>query len=251
MSNPYNGSEEKSLLSRTWFLVAAVVVVLLLAMGIFVSGAAILDDDEPPTAGTSTKPTVSGDATTPDDPSASVCGLPGHEAEGTLSEPPSATWSLVGQVALPQSDTAGPGVIEDSELRYCYAHTPEGALLAAANMYAWGEAAKSDPVAILERNVAAGPGYDAALAEAKNGYEETGEQQSPLQIRGFRLVSYTGDSSLVDLAFEAGGPGGYARHQIELVWERGDWRVRLDADGTPSDGGPLPDLTGYIPWSGA
>lgn len=238
--------------SRVWFLGAAGVVALILAMGIFASIAALNGDDEDEVGPDPDSPTTSAPAAAPE-PGESICGLPGHEKKGTLSAPPKdVTWTLVGRFAAPESDTAGPGVVEKSSgVRYCYSRTPEGALLAAANTYAWGMGPKSDPVAVLEQGLASGPGYETAVEQARQAPRNVAPPTTPTQIRGFRLLSYSGESAFVDLAFQVGDAGGYTQHQVELVWEKGDWRMVVRPDGSLVGGSALPDLTGYIPWAGA
>lgn len=251
MSDFDEETEQRSSRSWLWLFIAAGVLAVIVAMGIFVSIATITDDDNPTANPKPTEP-VSTAPTTPADPDKSICGLPGHKLDGTLNQPPeNVTWNLVGAFAAPASRTAGPGTIEKSGLRYCYAHTPEGALLAAANVYTWGQTSRTDRIGVIEHGVASGPGYDAAIAQAKADTGETSEPTLMVQIRGFRLLSYSGTSALVDLAFQGGPSGGLAHHQVELIWERGDWRVQLRSDGSAADGGRLPDLTNFTPWAGA
>ena len=240
--------------SRKGLIGAGIVLAILLAMGVFVAVMTFVGDDEPddptPTTTPTTKPTPSDTTSSAADPEASICGLEGHQTKGGLDTAPSADWELIGKSAIPSSDTAGPGVTEDSGVRYCFAHTAEGAVMAGANFYSWGEASRNDPTGVVEHGVASGPGYDAALEQASAGPDAPAEDRF-VQIRGFRVVTYTEDVALIDYAFEIGAQQGYAHHQLELSWERGDWRLRVGPDGSVSPGGPLPDLVGYVPWSGA
>lgn len=241
-------NNEGGLKSRAGLIGAAVMLVLLMAMGVFVAVMAIVDDGgdttAPPTPATEASPTEE-----PSDPDESVCGLPGHETKGNVSTPPENTnWTLIRKMAIPASDAAGPGVVEESGLRYCYAHTPEGALLAAVNMFGWAAAALNDPDGIFEHNIAAGPGREALRAHVDE-WVNTPVPIEPPQLRGFRLLNYSGESAYVDLAFEANG--GYTHLQIEVAWEEGDWKVRLQPDGAIPPFQPLPDLTGYVLWAGA
>jgi hypothetical protein len=230
------------------FLASAVVLAVLLVLGVVVTVLTIVggDDVRARTIDVTPSPTSSESST---DPDASRCDLPGLEKSGTLSKPPEdVTWELVGTTALPASEEAGPGVVEDSGLRYCYAHTPEGALLMAANAFGWEH---SDPESVVANSVASGPGKDAALAELEAGTAGgDGEDSFIFQIRGFRLLAYTDRAALVDIAVEASA-GQFVSAPLELAWEGGDWRVRLTPDGSPFNGKPLPDLTGYVPWAGA
>ena len=72
-----------------------------------------------------------------------------------------------------------------------------------------------------------------------------------MQIAGFRILSYTGTAASVDLAFRV-STGATMVQAFDLVWEDGDWKVRLTDEGElPSEMAQVPDLTGYIPWGGA
>lgn len=182
-------------------------------------------------------------------PAPSVCGLTEEADSGTLTRAPSARWELVGTVAAPSVEGMGPGE-EDDGLRTCYARTPTGALLAAANVAAMGSSAE-----LVERMTAEmtaeGPGRDAALERLEA--EDVPELPAALryQIRGFRLLDYTGTEASVDLALGVDG-GVTGSFVLDLRWEDGDWKVVLTDDGgLGSLPAPLPDLTGYTLWSGA
>lgn len=232
------------------FVASAAVLAVLVVLGVVITVVTLVDDDSP-AAREPGSPSFSAEPSeTSTDPDASRCGLPGLEKSGTLSAPPkNVTWELVGTVALPSTEEAGPGEVEDSGLRYCYAHTPEGALLMAANTFAWDEA---DPAAVVANSIASGPGKaaaEAALEDGTAGGSDTGSDQL-LQIRGFRLLAYNGSSAMVDIVVQA-SPGQFVSLALELVWEGGDWRLRLSPDGSLFNGKAVPDLTGYIPWAGA
>lgn len=230
--------------ARSWKYAAAGVVAILIVLGLIIAIINITsDDDDAPSAAPTSDPTE--EATTDE----SVCGLEGHDTEGSLNQPPeNVEWELIDTIAIPSSDTAGPGTIEDNGLRYCYAHTPEGALLAAANTFAWGSlvGTKTAPE-LVKRSVAEGPGYEAALKQisAASGVDST----PGLQIAGFRLLSYDNSTALLDIAVEQSGA--LAHMKLELVWQGGDWKLRPQPDGSSGQAAPLPDLTGFIPWQGA
>lgn len=231
------------------FIAAAAVLALLVLVGVVITVLTVLDDDSP-AAREPVSPSSSAEPTeTSTDPDASRCGLSGLEKSGTLTEPPAdVTWELVGTIALPSTVGSGPGEASKSGVRYCYAHTPTGALLMAANIFAWNKAA--DPESVLATSIASGPGHDAARALLREQSSGNAEDTSRFQISGFRLLSYTGAAAVVDLVLQ-GSDGQLVSMPIELAWEGGDWRLRLTASGTLFNGQSLPDLTGYFPWSGA
>lgn len=167
---------------------------------------------------------------------------------GTVTVAPETIWSLVGTVAAPEVDGAGPLVVDPDGYRHCYARTPTGALVAALNLGAMG----SEPALarrIAEDGLVPGPLRDrlAASPAASSG------SGGSAQFAGFRMVSYDGTTAVVDVGMRAAN-GGYASILAELVWYEGDWRYSVRGEG---DGQELavtyswpPTLAGYIPWSG-
>ncbi|GGO94028.1 hypothetical protein GCM10011584_34090 [Nocardioides phosphati] len=246
MSEEYGFVEKPSPWTRPSFIAAAGLLALIVVVGIVLSAIGVFGDDKAKDAAPA--PTSS-TTSTPSDPDASVCGLEGHETSGALgTAPKDVKWELVGRVALPSSKTAGPGRVEESGLRYCYARTKEGAVLAAANVYSWP--AVTDDEGIVEHAVASGPGKTAVANSTRDGDADEGEGVS-VQIRGFRLLSYSDTSAMVDFAFQNATTNSYVHASMEMAWEDGDWRVVLNPDGSFNPGSALPDLTGYVPWSGA
>jgi hypothetical protein len=151
-------------------------------------------------------------------------------------------------MAAPADPKIGPGKVDDQGIRSCFAHSPEGALYAAVNLWALG----SDPSkerAIAEQLVAKGPGRDAAMAAPQSS--TTSAAGVKIQVAGFN-VSYTSQQAVVELAFRA-NTGAIASVRTTLVWQDGDWKGLVsDSDGKPlEEPRQISDLSRFIPWSGA
>ncbi|WP_454778734.1 hypothetical protein [Georgenia muralis] len=243
---------EQNPYTRPGFVVAALVmaVVLILAAVLGYRTLTGPDETDPSAQPTGTAPTTSAAPT--ETPSLaggdSVCGLEAVELDGTLTAAPAETdWELVGTTAAPSVEGHGPGVVEDNGFRSCFAHTPTGALLAAANVAAMG----SDPAltpTVAEHLFAEGPGRDAALSAPPTGNAGGGVR---VQIAGFRVLNYAGTEASIDLALR-GSNGVLGGQVFDLVWEDRDWKMQIAPDGQlPTDLAVLPDLTGYILWAGA
>lgn len=177
----------------------------------------------------------------------SACGLP-STAETALGAAPKSTWELVGTMAAPTDPKVGPGKVDGQGIRSCFAHSPEGALYAAVNLWALG----SDPSkerAIAEQLVAKGPGRDAAMAAPQS--PGTSAAEVKIQVAGFN-VTYTSQQAVVELAFRA-NTGAIASVRTTLVWQDGDWKGLVsDSDGKPlEEPQQISDLSRFIPWSGA
>ncbi|WP_431837999.1 hypothetical protein [Cellulomonas sp. Y8] len=193
-----------------------------------------------------TTPTTAAPAVAPD----SECGLDDVALEGTITQPPAAvSWELVGTTPAPNSETSGPGMVDDDGLRHCFARTPEGALLAAANVMASG----STPSLVrpmTDRLSVPGAGRDAALADLDSRVA-SGTSAVRYEIVAFRIAAYDGSTAAVDIVIEASN-GARLAQLVDLVWQAGDWKVDLGADGqmrTPI--GTVATLADYISWSGA
>lgn len=241
-----SNTNETSPLRRPGFIASAVVVGIIILLGVGLAVSNLWSGRVEPPAPTTPPVVASPRATaTTAAPLASICGLPGYEPTGTLTKAPTATWTLVGTTAAPKTDAAGPGQVDQDGYRNCYAHTPEGALLAGANFLAMSS--KPDLAKrVAEGSVAPGPGRDRALAAPSNSGGGT-----RIQTMGFRVLSYTGDKASIDIAFRTSN-GAYAAIVWELVWSDGDWKFRLtDSGELVNQPVQLKDLGGYVPWSGA
>lgn len=245
---------EQSRFTRPSFIASGVVVAIIVVVGAVLGIGALTgnDDTTPPPAAAAPEP---GPLSSPEGENseelpggASVCGLEGAETSGSVIAAPAVEWDLVGTTAAPTSEAAGPGVVDEATgARYCFQRTPEGALLAAATIAALGE----DPTtqeAMGEHLVSSeGPGRAAYLERVRGG---AAAAPTRLQIAGFNVLEYDGTDAAIDLAFTTSS-NAVGAVLLPLVWEDGDWKVRLSDDGRlPNPPVQLPNLAGYITWAG-
>ena len=178
----------------------------------------------------------------------SICGLP-STPETALGAAPTSTWELVGKMAAPTDPTTiGPGITDEDGFRSCFAHTPTGALYAAANLVALGGLSDEGiQKKLIEELVVPGPGRDAALKDIRT---PSADGSSSIQLRGFIIKTYSPSAANVDLAFET--PDGALGHGVlPLRWTEGDWKVEISDSGVLiNDIAQVRDLSGFIPWSG-
>ncbi|WP_233515394.1 hypothetical protein [Marinitenerispora sediminis] len=229
----------------TVVVLAVIVVVTTLARGEPEEGqAAPSSETGSASADPGSVPSAGGDA--------SVCGLDEVEMTGMLSTAPEGTqWELVGAVAVPSVEGAGPGRIEENGFRDCFARTPTGAVLAAAN----ASILTGDPTLgeqAIERLIADGPGKDVALEGGGIAAESPGgESDISVQLAGFRMISYDGERANIQLAYNS-SIGLEMVTPMDLVWEDGDWKAVLADNGEPAvPAYPVPDLAGFVRWAGA
>ncbi|CAN5344575.1 hypothetical protein BH09ACT5_BH09ACT5_24390 [soil metagenome] len=176
----------------------------------------------------------------------SVCGLEGFEEESSLTEAPDNEWEIVGTVAAPAlGGKAGPAIEREDGLRYCYAHTAEGALSAILNYAGLDTDARTIPVSY--ELVAPGPGREAARVKAQTREPVSGR----LQVVGFKVNSYSADEAVIDLALSATSQDGQLiSFPIAVTWAEGDWKIQMTDTGELTfRPALLQNLGGYIPWS--
>ncbi|MGL5829498.1 MAG: hypothetical protein ACRC0L_08010 [Angustibacter sp.] len=195
----------------------------------------------PPQAAPSASPSPTG--TPPGD--ASVCGL--TDTNSTIpTTGPTARWSLLGTIAVPTIDGQGPGKIEPDGFRYCYAHTPTGALLAAANLMAL-DGSNTLEGKMESRLIAPGKGRDFTLRQKNTPIPDMGIR---VAISGFKITNYTSNQAEVTLAVSS-NVGAYATSSTTLIWSKGDWLMyapEINDDYIRT--GELESLSGFTPWSG-
>lgn len=181
---------------------------------------------------------------------ASVCGLPaGSQKIPTAG--PDATWTRVGRIEVPISAKFGPKTTKEG-IRSCFAHSPSGALLAAASQV-YEDDPNVDLERMVEQRVATGPLYDDYLAMARTGRlkaDAAAPELASAAVAAFKVDAYSARSARVQIVYKATGTGGeegFVAQPMHLVWRDGDWKLYLDSlDFT---GPTLSSLAGYSPWS--
>ncbi|HEV2374064.1 MAG TPA: hypothetical protein VGS19_18145 [Streptosporangiaceae bacterium] len=190
-------------------------------------------------------------------PSPSSATGPGHQVLPTRL--PGLRWVDFDGVELPTSRSGGPRDIRDG-LAWGFSDTPVGALLAAVNIGVranaqWGPNIFGPTI----RGQVTGPGTAALMSACESGYWQArsqagvpaGQPLGPAYVSedAFRWVAYTPSAATVDVV--SAGPGGNgvtdrAVTRIQVVWQRGDWRVVAPLGGEWSnDAAPVHSLTGY------
>ena len=232
---------ETSPWTRPWFIASAAVLVLIAALGI--AYAMIPSAGQPTAAAT---PTATSAATsTAGARQDSACGLPaGDQRYPSVGLP--TKWELLGRVAVPTDPKGiGPGKA-DGNVRTCYQHSPTGALYAAANIV--GISSLPDGQTVIFKSLAAKtPVRDQYLATPPASTSV--DPSIGLQIGGFKVVSYTGDSATISIGMKATQDSrtGYGSVTYALRWEDGDWKAVLENSSTSTS---LKDLSDFVPWTG-
>lgn len=228
---------------RPSFVGAAVVVLVIVVLGVVVAVRAAGSESPAPIVDAS----PSAPLTVSPGSGSSVCGL----AEGSQEIPalgPAAVWRYEGTLAYPTSQEFGPGKEVPKGYRFCFQHSPTGALFATANAIAHGSSADGAMVgAWAEYFVSPGSGRAKILAELSEPRSDSSSVR--MSIVGFRILSYTGDAARVDIAVRTSGSSQtvLASAAYELVWEAGDWKLNSGAPQAFSFA-TVPNVDDYVQW---
>jgi hypothetical protein len=234
-------NEDQNPLTKPKFIISAVVVAIIVALGIILALVPRGGGTASPEPSTTSTSTSSGEPTATS--VASVCGLPSGDQAKPATTPADTKWELVGKIATPTSPTQfGPGKTEANGLRSCFAHSPTGALYAAANMTALSSAGKADLV--YQQLAVPSPERDAVLKSSPTAAPNS----VTAQLAGFTFRSYEADRAVIDLAFK-GANGTFVSIPVPLQWYEGDWKFVVPATGD-TGARQLSDLSGYVEWAG-
>jgi hypothetical protein len=165
------------------------------------------------------------------------------------SAPKDIGWQSLGIARVPVSASAGP-TRTTGPMRWCYAHTPVGAALAATVIPS--QMSGSGWKTVSRQQVVAGRGRDlfefqrATVQDIDSAAQSGGTSAG--SYAGFSVTSYTRGAANVSLLIRTGQ--GYATTTIALRWSGGDWKVVPADDGslhtsvTTVQGSP----SGYVLW---
>ena len=167
--------------------------------------------------------------------------------------PAGTSWVIYQTVALPQLPGAGPAHV-DGAIATGYAHTPLGALLAAANeSYRYLLAGDDQWQAAAQQMLAPGPGYDAwqSIRPAHPyGPESGGGTAHFAQLAGFQYVSYTPSDAVIQIVTRDVN-GVLQVGATHVTWQNGDWRYVLAPDGSQlANVQQAATLAGFNEWRG-
>ncbi|MFF5264616.1 hypothetical protein ACFY4C_37310 [Actinomadura viridis] len=164
--------------------------------------------------------------------------------------PADVTWQVFNAFVLPVSASAGPMVFE-GELARCYAHTPTGALVAAAQI-GFRYSVVSDWRALAARQLVDGSGKAAFLAKrSASPMPRVPERGKVGQLAGFQFVTYDPATAVVQLVVRNHLENNFMVSALTVKWRGGDWQLELQPNGVGNtDPQVLATMDGYIAWGG-
>lgn len=234
--------------TRPWFVAAAVFLGLVVALGVTI---AVWPDGQHPTDRTAPAP-IEGSG----GPVAASAGASGTAAAplptALPTRPPAdVTWQLAGQHSVPVSATAGPRSV-DGGVASGYAHTPEGALVAAAQLAARSafSAGKESWEPTVQSQFVPGDDRDRLLAALRSAPEQAADPGEVSPLVGYIYQAYTPDTAVIGLVYRA--PGGTARYHVvttTMQWRDGDWKMVAPPGGSwLSVNRQASTLSGVVEW---
>ncbi|MCZ7458207.1 hypothetical protein [Streptomyces sp. WMMC940] len=154
------------------------------------------------------------------------------------------TWKRFGPVNLPASRDAGPAIVKGGVAR-CYAHTPRGALLALANISVrssngpdWRSVVAQQVYPDETQEV-----FEQGVAASRSDQASDFPSSSP-SLAGYKLISYTPDTAVIDLAFK--NPGGTVLTMVLTArWHEGDWKQQMSVEGQSASVSKRFNTNGY------
>jgi hypothetical protein len=233
--------------TRPGFVVAALLVALIVVAGLVV--ALWPSPNRHPAA----DPPAPSPGAANTNPGANPTGEPGNPLPTTVPTvaPPDVTWQLVHQVALPVSRSAGPTLVTDTTASG-YAHTPVGALVAAAQISSRSALHNGRAMweATLTRQFVPSADRDTLLAALRTQPDTPADPGELSQLSGFRFISYTPDTAVVGLVDRTpGATAAYYITTLTLLWHDGDWRMVAPPGGSwTAASQKLTDQTGVVVW---
>ena len=175
----------------------------------------------------------------------SVCGLAGSELKPTVqvNMPAMRTKVFVDSTSYYYNNLTGPAKRADGDVPTCYAHSSEGAILAAANFQALS-AGGHKLIDLVKATTYEDDNQKRLLAETQNSGNSTAVQNV-----GYSIQVIDENNVVVRLAIRVPQYSALAQSTFTLIWDKGDWKIKLGPD-EPLDIVQISSIesAGMVPW---
>jgi hypothetical protein len=178
----------------------------------------------------------------------SVCGLAGVELKPTrqVNMPVMRTKVFADSTYYYYNNLTGPGKRADGDVPTCYAHSSEGAILAAANIRVMVWAGKKS----VELAKTLFYENDAQQLMLKRAQKHGDYGTISGKIVGYSIEVIDENNVVVNLAFtRSDEPGELYKSTFKMTWSKGDWKLVIPADGKllPEEISSITDA-GMVSW---
>ena len=176
----------------------------------------------------------------------SVCGLAGSELKPTsqVNMPAMRSSLFVDSTYYYYNNLTGPGKRADGDVPTCYAHSSEGAILAAANFQVL-TAGGHKLIDVVKATTYENDNQKRLLAKDQNSGNSTAVQNV-----GYSIQVIDENNVVVRLAVRVPQYSALAQSTFTLIWDKGDWKIKLDSD-KPLDITIISSVenAGMVPWA--
>jgi len=195
-------------------------------------------------------------ASAPQLPPLENCPPTANDPNSPGESPGNVSWSSYRGLFVPFSNTSGP-LAAQGDVARCFAHTQTGALMAAVHISA-RYALAPDWEAVGHYQVVADTARDAAMqrrAAAMRSVDPSAgtgrlDPQRVRQVTGYQVVSYTDAEATVRILTATPSGGTLVSSMYSMVWADGDWKLRLQPNGSTSMATQEVDSpAGFTAWS--
>lgn len=175
----------------------------------------------------------------------SVCGLAGSELKPTsqVNMPAMRSKVFVDSTSYYYNNLTGPAKRADGDVPTCYAHSSEGAILAAANFQALG-AGGHKLVDLVKATTYEDDNQKRLLAKDQNSGNSTAVQNV-----GYSIQVIDENNVVVRLAVRVPQyPSALAQSTFTLIWDKGDWKIKLGSKALDVVRISSVENAGMVPW---
>ena len=178
----------------------------------------------------------------------STCGLAGSELKPTsqVNMPAMRSSLFVDSTYYYYNNLTGPGKRADGDVPTCYAHTSEGAILAATNFQALAGGGRR-LIDLVKATTYEDDDQKRLLAKGKDSYENP----TTVQTVGYSIQVIDENNVVVRLAIRIPKyPYILSQSTFTLIWDKGDWKIKIGPKG-PLDITVISSVenAGMVPWA--
>ena len=176
----------------------------------------------------------------------SVCGLAGSELKPTsqVNMPAMRSSLFVDSTSYYYNNLTGPGKRADGDVPTCYAHSSEGAILAAANFQALS-AGGHKLIDLVKATTYEDDNQKRLLAKDQNSGNSTAVQNV-----GYSIQVIDENNVVVLLAVRVPKyPYALAQSTFTLIWDKGDWKIKLGSKALDVTIISSVENAGMVPWA--
>jgi len=176
----------------------------------------------------------------------SVCGLAGAELKPTreVNMPAMRTKVFVDSTSYYYNNLTGPAKRADGDVPTCYAHSSEGAILAAANFQALS-AGGHKLIDLVKATTYEDDNQKRLLAKGKDSHENP----TTVQSVGYSIQVIDENNVVVRLAVRVPQyPSALAQSTFTLIWDKGDWKIKLGSKALDVVRISSIESAGMAPW---